>query len=197
MDAHNDQMICSRYPNVFAGQVSLKLNLFGFECGDGWLGILDGTLSLIQRNSERSGVGVSILQVKEKYSQLRIYYRGGDDFTRIAIDIAEIVSGKICEVCGRQGESQSFHGWLKTRCVEHSTDISSPQSIVYDWESYSFYYAEAAAAIFSMFKSSSVAWIQSPALAFGSRKPYELLSSIEGCEAIIKLIKQIEYGVYI
>jgi hypothetical protein len=182
---------------MFAGQVSLKFNLFGFECGDGWLGLLDGTLSLIQKKIEENGVEVNLFQVKEKLGLLRIYYRGGDDFTRTAVDIAEIVSGNICELCGRQGEFQNLQGWIQTRCVEHSIDTSSQQNIAFDWERYSVQYSEAVTAIFSMFKSNSVGWIQSPALAFGAKKPYELLSTIDGCEEIIKLINKLEYGVSI
>lgn len=197
MDAKNDRMICSRYASVFIGQVSLKSNLFGFECGDGWLGILEGTLSLIQKNSERSEVRVNIRQIKEKFGQLRIYYRGGDEITRVVVEIAEIVSGGICELCGRQGESQSILGWLQTRCAEHSINASSSQSESYNSSSYSLEYSEAVGAICSMFKTTSAAWVKSPALAFGTRRPYELLNSIDGCKDVIRLIKRLEYGVSI
>jgi len=83
--------------------------LFGVECGAGWRNLIE---PLIEKCNEQ---GVNILQVKEKYGGLRFYVAGCSDELHDAIDSAEALSYKICELCGNPGTLMG-HGWLKTRC---------------------------------------------------------------------------------
>jgi len=59
---------------------------------------------------------VEAVQVKEKYGSLCFYYSGGDEQIDGMIQMAEQISGIICEVCGSPGEICSRNGWLKILC---------------------------------------------------------------------------------
>ena len=64
---------------------------------------------------------VVFVQVKEKFSGLRIYARGGDDYTQSLIDFAELLSHFVCERCGKMDHTvgRNQHGWIATTCAEH------------------------------------------------------------------------------
>lgn len=59
-------------------------------------------------------------QVKEKFSSLRFYYDGGDDYIRGIVSFAESLSYMICEQCGKMDEtvSRNSKGWIQTRCSD-------------------------------------------------------------------------------
>ena len=57
-------------------------------------------------------------QIKEKFGTLRFYYSGGNEYTSGVANMAEAMSGSICEVCGKPG-STGGKGWIKTACEEH------------------------------------------------------------------------------
>ena len=54
-------------------------------------------------------------QVKEKYGTLRFYSMGGCDADDGAISVAELMSGRICQTCGRPAQL-SGGGWIACRC---------------------------------------------------------------------------------
>lgn len=66
---------------------------------------------------------VEAVQVKEKFGGLRFYVDGGDDYTRGLIAMAEDMSFRICEVCGKPGQLRQG-GWILTLCDEHHNDRS-------------------------------------------------------------------------
>ena len=57
-------------------------------------------------------------QVKEKFGTLRFYYCGGDNYIRGLVDMAENMSGVMCEVCGSPGWRRRG-SWFRTLCEEH------------------------------------------------------------------------------
>lgn len=61
-----------------------------------------------------------ILQVKNKLGGLRFYFVGGTKEVRGAVDFAEQLSFRICEVCGAPGELRTDRSWLRTLCEQHS-----------------------------------------------------------------------------
>jgi hypothetical protein len=120
-----DKLLCERYPKLFAdrhARVHESLMCFGFECGDGWFDLIDTLCSTIQDyidyNPGKNIPQVIVVQVKEKFGTLRFYTTGGDDMTRGMIWMAESMSGRVCEVCGKPGEVRDG-GWIKTRCGDH------------------------------------------------------------------------------
>lgn len=58
-------------------------------------------------------------QVKEKFGELRFYYRGGDEYIRGLETMASAMSVVICETCGNKGK-RTGTGWIRTTCEEHS-----------------------------------------------------------------------------
>ena len=65
---------------------------------------------------------VVLIQVKEKFGGLRIYYRGGDTHIHATVQLAEQLSYKTCEVCGKIDSTVGVNtiGWRKTTCKEHT-----------------------------------------------------------------------------
>jgi hypothetical protein len=61
---------------------------------------------------------VKALQVKEKFGGLRFYTSGGnDDYVRGMISMAESLSFRICERCGKMDKDVSAtKGWITTIC---------------------------------------------------------------------------------
>lgn len=197
MNELNDRWLSGRYSRLIPEVQVSKLALFGFECGDGWLGLIDGTLDLIQRHSIDLDVDIRLRQVKEKFGELRIYSQGGDNLTREIFDIAELVSGKTCEICGQPGQLCNRQGWMQVRCNDHIQEIKNTL-ISYDpMRKYSQTYSATIAAIISLFGEQALTWVRSPAQALGGRKPYELLNTTEGCCEILKMIIILERGAYI
>lgn len=89
------------------------------ECRDGWFNLIYETLKKIHDINK----SVKIFRIKEKLGALRIYARTEKDknnnWEKIIdiIDLSEIKSKKICEICGEIGSLINFHGWLKTICL--------------------------------------------------------------------------------
>ena len=55
-------------------------------------------------------------QVKEKLGTLRFYVDGGDTTTEAMIELAEAMSGRVCELCGSPAKTSRGSGWLHTTC---------------------------------------------------------------------------------
>jgi len=60
----------------------------------------------------------AIVQMKEKFAQLRIYCHGGNERILGAIAVTEQLSSGVCEICGSVGHSHTSGRWLKTLCGE-------------------------------------------------------------------------------
>lgn len=113
-----------RYPKVLGyigseGEYRTKL-WGGFQHGDGWHDLIDTLCACIQQRIESTGESVQVSQVKEKFGSLRFYVVGGDEQIKGMIDLAESLSEKICEECGRPGKQKNVKGWIITRCDVHT-----------------------------------------------------------------------------
>lgn len=123
----------SKYPSLF----SLKENknepigAYSIECGDGWFDILSSLCFMIaqqERNIEGNNKyrikqgqepveyePLRFTQIKEKFGGLRVYYYGGNEYTRGLIGMAESWSYHTCEKCGEKGKPDK-KGWIMTLC---------------------------------------------------------------------------------
>ncbi|AYM66198.1 hypothetical protein G6L68_25270 [Agrobacterium fabrum] len=119
-DRLND-FLRAKYPRLIP-------EVFGFECFDGWLQLLDDFFSVVDRELPE-GATFRLLQVKEKLGGLRIYFRLDDDIDdeisqRIhdAYDRAAARSYRTCEICGKRGRFSKRGGLLTVVCEEHQID---------------------------------------------------------------------------
>ena len=128
MTPEQDSYLCEKYPKIFNnrnGSIQETCMSWGFECGSGWFDIIDTLCKAIQHHvdwktrsmsaEERECFQVTTDQVKEKFGGLRFYYSGGDEEIRGMVDMAELMSYKICELCGSPGIKRSS-GWIFVRC---------------------------------------------------------------------------------
>lgn len=146
MKTELDQRLCEKYPKIFAnryGDASQTAMCWGFECGDGWYDIIDTLCGSIQNHinsseryrdwTEKWNIDnpnnqrpvpkvcpqVVAVQVKEKFGELRFYYDGGDDVVCGLVTMAEAISQRVCEICGKPGKPRSG-AWISTLCDEHA-----------------------------------------------------------------------------
>lgn len=125
MKREYDEMLCQKYPKIFANRHSdpkETLMCWGFECGDGWYNLIDHLCLNIQSHIDwelKQGKEVEqvvAVQVKEKFGSLRFYVEGGDDYTRGMIRLAESLSAMMCEGCGIPSKIKNNDGWYSNIC---------------------------------------------------------------------------------
>jgi hypothetical protein len=112
MNEKSWDILYEKYPDLFAN--------IGIECNMGWYDIISSVCYRIkqhEKNKKSDYYPVTFDQIKEKWGGLRIYYIGGDNYIRGVIDMAEEMSYKICERCGKPG-SPNKQGWIMTLCYE-------------------------------------------------------------------------------
>ncbi|NVH73679.1 hypothetical protein FSB08_14155 [Paraburkholderia sp. JPY432] len=91
---------------------------WGFECGDGWFDLIDALCATLQNATANGAPQVVATQVKEKFGVLRFYANGHNAVQEGMIELAEIISSRLCEVCGNRGRVIRDE-WIRTRCPEH------------------------------------------------------------------------------
>ena len=99
--------IKARFPPLFR-----SLHPYGFAVGDGWRVIVT---RLCEQLDELGLPQLRITQIKEKFGDLRVYAKGGDERTAALIEEAEILAGTVCEWCGAPG-AKLGGGRLLTLC---------------------------------------------------------------------------------
>lgn len=98
--------------------VSSAFTTWGFECGDGWYDLIDALCAALQNATSNGAPQVVATQVKEKFGALRFYTTGHDATQEGMVELAEMVSARLCEVCGNRGRIVRA-GWIRSRCAEH------------------------------------------------------------------------------
>ena len=123
------------FPNGRNVDMRQNLMCFGCECGDGWYNLIYEALEKIE-NIMPEGYRIRMVQVKEKFGSLQIYF----DFEMLPLTISPLLSEeeskllhekifniidetesksrKICELCGKKCESRDIGGWVYTLCDE-------------------------------------------------------------------------------
>ena len=132
--------LAEAYPKIFkniGGDKMVTCMAWGIECNDGWYNLLDTLCYTMQQHCTATNtryiietdkyefieegdpeyVQVVAAQVKEKLGTLRFYVDGGDASTEAMIELAEAMSGRICELCGSPARRNTDSGWLHTTCT--------------------------------------------------------------------------------
>jgi len=118
MNEVNTKYLLGRYPKLYQGYyfpMTETCMCWGFECGDGWLKIIDNLSAEVTAIDEKNGSKTIATQVKEKFGGLRFYIESGSDAIFDLIDKAEDESFRTCETCGEPGTTRD-DGWVSTEC---------------------------------------------------------------------------------
>jgi hypothetical protein len=99
---------------------------FGFECGQGWSGLLEKLFNDLSQILRPRGDQIEIRQIKEKFGTLRVYWAGAvdnhtDALIEDAILLATFRSEVTCDVCGDSGQMRrNGFGYYHVACNVHS-----------------------------------------------------------------------------
>jgi hypothetical protein len=109
-----------KFPNLFK-----EYPRSGFYLSKGWE-VLVGTLCNILESTivtlpQELRDEVYCVQVKEKFGGLRFYMNKETPYISGAIDMAENMSYRICETCGKAGERRGG-SYIQVLCNKHFKD---------------------------------------------------------------------------
>lgn len=119
--------LMERHSDLFRGEIGGRYAPEGYPTvGNGWRELLETALLRIEAALHGAPSGsLSVVQIKEKYGSLRLYWEshGLSAVTVGAIEeavaLAEARSACTCETCGEVGRLYSRGGWYHTACDEH------------------------------------------------------------------------------
>ena len=119
-----DARLCERYPLIFGDRDrSIKETCmgWGFSCGVGWFDLIDTLCERLQFWTDHNKAPqVVAVQVKEKWGELCFYPSRASEQQLGMICMAEAMSARICDQCGKPGQ-MLVHGLCHmTRCAEHA-----------------------------------------------------------------------------
>lgn len=123
-----DDLLCAKYPKIFAERQKDGSSMsYGFTCGDGWFNLIDVLCAYLQSLTDDRGEPQAVaVQVKEKFGVLRFYIASRHTATpkqRAAIEFAEAMSSRTCDVCGCPGEIIKGSMPLVARCKQHTDPV--------------------------------------------------------------------------
>jgi hypothetical protein len=100
------------------------------DCGDGWFNLINDLCKNIQnelnkRSNKKLKEEFKVNQIKEKFGGLRFYTYCDNEQIHKLIDIAETLSFKTCECCGRKGKLCNVEGWLTTLCGDCANRVNN------------------------------------------------------------------------
>ena len=134
MNIKLEQYLYKRFPSFFLDDAQ-DVNSFTIDCGDGWFQIIYWACIYIEQKNKYSSnkCDFKFLQIKEKFSKLRIYATNEDNEIRNILDFSEVISGFICEKTGKTNDiARNTMGWIKTYNIDEFGDRKT--KFVYDDE---------------------------------------------------------------
>ena len=100
----------------------LLRNQSSWDCGKGWHPLLEDLFETLDGIIEYLPMEIKgemyIVQIKEKFGALVVYMNQETPAITGAISLAENISYRLCEECGKPG-TQRMTGWVKTLCNTH------------------------------------------------------------------------------
>ena len=121
MNYNLTQKLISRFPYIRTkANIGLQWGCV-CDCGDGWYNLIYELFEKIESMYKTKNISLdkfTVVQIKEKYGELRVYTTTNLQEVHRLIDKYERLSSSICEECGGKGVLHSKHGYLKTLCGE-------------------------------------------------------------------------------
>jgi hypothetical protein len=106
------------------------------EGHEGWRDLIDNAFSLAEQIlSDHSGASFRIVQVKEKFGALTIYFRQKGLPTEVWDRLSEIMQAArsqslyVCEICGASARLGNRRGCYSVRCMSCAPDGWVPTSV--------------------------------------------------------------------
>ena len=112
--------LINRHPGILGHMATER----GIECGPGWRDLLDALCLSLEALAEPDGPQVAAVIIKEKFGTLRVQASNASPAQRGAIDLANRISTRICECCGRPSIPNENMGneWSASRCRDHAQE---------------------------------------------------------------------------
>ncbi|HBO3329397.1 TPA: hypothetical protein ACRNQ3_005951 [Pseudomonas aeruginosa] len=162
---------------------------FHFECGNGWYPAVHAALSFASKRNEAKQLGLSIHQVKEKFAELRIYHRGGDDLIQSCFGAASTIAGSMCDVCSRLGYADSQSGWVAVRCEEHHGLSARDASDMYALnERFVSELSEVVELLAEELGGSASEWLLKAHPDLGGEQPLAMLIEERSCAEVLRIL---------
>lgn len=112
-----------------------SLMCFGFECGDGWFDLIwelseelekldQERINHLHDNDkakmllENISYEFNVIQVKEKFGELRFYADNTNNEMDLLIDKYTTKAESICIMCGKAGKMRTDNHWYIVQCDE-------------------------------------------------------------------------------
>lgn len=162
-----------QYPELFWGE-SDDGHFIGFSCGLGWYAPIATLMSKLEArrlNGERERP-LKIVQLKQKFGELRIYYDGGDEKDRQLIKMCMALADTMCDICSAPGEKRG-PGWIRTRCDKHVDQrplYVEPEAAI----------RKELLAIFEGDEAQVDHWLRTPQTTFDDRPAIEVMQDLDG-----------------
>jgi hypothetical protein len=119
-----DTLLCQRHPQLFRHRHTDPQTHpmgWGLRCGDGWFDLIDTLCERLQQETEHGDAPQAVtMQVKQKWGRLRFAVEPATERQQAMIDLAEALSARLCEQCGKPGQMRSISGFRTPRCAEHT-----------------------------------------------------------------------------
>lgn len=129
MSPELEDQVYVRWPDWFddRGDVTKSLMGWGFQHGDGWYDLLVRAFERVEPevarfNLELAAIGTrfTLLEVKEKFGELRIIAMPTTQAITFAFLDAREESRRICELCGAPGELRTAYS--RSLCTQCASD---------------------------------------------------------------------------
>jgi hypothetical protein len=132
--------LVARYPDLFRTELDGRYQSPGCpEVGDGWRTLVETAVGRIaDAVAAAPPASVRIVQIKEKFATLRLYWHGEslsrdtENAVANAVALAEARSACTCEICGEPGVLHRAGGQLLTACAAHAK--GAPVAVEPGWE---------------------------------------------------------------
>ena len=115
----------NKYPHLVCRKSPLEL--WGVETEEGWDNlVMDFIIEIDKYIKDNNIEDFNILQIKQKFGQLRVYYGAttvsDEHFSKLTkiLEKYEKLASKTCEKCGKPGSLKTINYWATVRCEKHS-----------------------------------------------------------------------------
>lgn len=123
MNANLEAILADRFPLLYSpAPEERSFQLLGFECSDGWFGLLSALSTVLSRRGGQLDPEFQITHVRETFGSLRFYAYASDEFSGGAIGFAEAMSLRLSERSGRPGFPCRVGNWYCTLAPDENKD---------------------------------------------------------------------------